>query len=159
MWGEHPCRVVPNGPLEAAVRNGSFGRIDAGASRRNFEERSHSRVCCERSAEVPVRPVAQCPACGAGDLDAVPAGDGTNFLCRTCDACWRVDLGRVREVDPRSCPECSHVEICWARVEALRAAARPVRASERPAVVHWARPPATRTATDAAIVDDVDADR
>ena len=60
--------------------------------------------------------VVRCPACGTEDLETVSDGENTNFLCRTCWACWHVELGWVQRVDPRSCP-CGHREECLARLQ------------------------------------------
>lgn len=59
--------------------------------------------------------VVSCPACSADDLEAVSDAEDTNFRCPSCGACWHVELGWVRRVDPRHCPNCPHREECMAR--------------------------------------------
>ena len=45
-------------------------------------------------------PPVPCWGCGSSPLRAVFDGDATNFVCRTCGACWHVSLGHVHRVDP-----------------------------------------------------------
>ena len=47
-----------------------------------------------------------CPGCGAVTLTAVSDGESTNFFCGTCEKCWRLELGWVSRIEPRTCPGC-----------------------------------------------------
>lgn len=48
----------------------------------------------------------QCPECKGEKLLSVATAQGTNFFCRDCVLCWRVEHGQVHVVDPQTCPGC-----------------------------------------------------
>jgi NMD protein affecting ribosome stability and mRNA decay len=56
-----------------------------------------------------------CPQCGGRLLEPVSDGESINFFCRSCLACWHVELGYVRRVEVSSCPGCEHFGACLLR--------------------------------------------
>jgi hypothetical protein len=48
-----------------------------------------------------------CPRCGAAPLAHVADCETVHWLCRSCDHCWQEKSGRLRGVDPITCPGCS----------------------------------------------------
>jgi len=52
-------------------------------------------------------PLPRCPRCGARELDTVVENEfqEVHFYCRTCDRCWRVELGFAQPI-PRSACRC-----------------------------------------------------
>lgn len=63
-------------------------------------------------------PLAQCPACGARDLEPVVDEGRVNFLCGACHRCWHVELGYVHRVDPIGCGGCPARPECTAAYRA-----------------------------------------
>lgn len=57
----------------------------------------------------------QCPRCGGRQLYTVDAGEGVNFLCRSCDRCWHVAPDGPERVDPSACPGCEWRATCHER--------------------------------------------
>jgi hypothetical protein len=55
-----------------------------------------------------------CQGCGLNVMEAVSDGEMTNFRCVACGACWHIELGWVRRVEPVTCPGCEHHADCIA---------------------------------------------
>lgn len=48
-----------------------------------------------------------CPACGRSPLGQVAECSVVHWLCGSCGNCWQEVHGRLRAVDPITCPGCS----------------------------------------------------
>jgi hypothetical protein len=51
--------------------------------------------------------VRTCPSCGFAPLARVADCDSVQWLCRSCERCWREVRGHAHGVDPLSCPGCA----------------------------------------------------
>jgi hypothetical protein len=50
-------------------------------------------------------PLPRCPRCGARELDTVVEDQSqeVHFYCRTCERCWRVELGFAQPIARSAC--------------------------------------------------------
>jgi nitroimidazol reductase NimA-like FMN-containing flavoprotein (pyridoxamine 5'-phosphate oxidase superfamily) len=55
-----------------------------------------------------------CPRCGSDELSPHSAGTIRNFVCNRCAACWHVDRGYLRRVQPEACRGCQFKPMCTA---------------------------------------------
>lgn len=87
------------------------------SGRRLTQTTNRNVVRCEHPL---LRDEISCPRCGSRTFESVSDGDMTNFRCVECKHCWHWELNHISEVDPTTCPGCSHLQECLAAASASR---------------------------------------